>query len=351
MVQAGSLLASMGAFDIVGTTASGWLTDRYDPRKLLFAYYALRGLSLMALPFLSFDLFSLSLFAVFYGLDWLATVPPTVRLTTESFGERDGPIVFGWVAFGHQIGAAAAAFGAGLLRDLRGRCRRLRDRRRPRPRRRRAALAVRRRANPPLRPGSASLSQRHWLRNAMNALVQRTAGAPAPGRGGAMSLWTSARGPAGRHRLPHANGFNAHLPQHPGPGPDLRITARPARPWRLDASTVIEGRDGWARQDLLALLAAETQAGDPGRSPMGGTSSLLAAAAEPGGRALALFDPVVAGRGRTPDNPWPRAPTAAARLPGQGRALAAYTGRGGFRTWSAEQLADVRPASLTPGAR
>jgi len=121
LVQAGTLLAAMGAFDIVGTTASGWLTDRYDPRKLLFVYYALRGLSLMALPFLSFDVVSLSLFAVFYGLDWLATVPPTVRLATESFGEREGPIVFGWVACGHQIGAATAAFGAGVLRDLQGR--------------------------------------------------------------------------------------------------------------------------------------------------------------------------------------------------------------------------------------
>ncbi|HET6971266.1 MAG TPA: MFS transporter [Phenylobacterium sp.] len=120
LVQAGSLLAAMGAFDIIGTTGSGWLTDRYDPRKLLFVYYGLRGLSLMALPFLTFDVFNLSIFAVFYGLDWLATVPPTVRLANEGFGERDGPIVFGWVAFGHQIGAATAAFGAGVLRELDG---------------------------------------------------------------------------------------------------------------------------------------------------------------------------------------------------------------------------------------
>lgn len=120
LVQAGALLAAMGAFDIVGTTASGWLTDRYDPRKLLFIYYGLRGLSLMALPFLQFDVVSLSIFAVFYGLDWLATVPPTVRLATESFGEREGPIVFGWIAFGHQVGAATAAFGAGALRDVQG---------------------------------------------------------------------------------------------------------------------------------------------------------------------------------------------------------------------------------------
>lgn len=121
IVQAGTLLAVMGAFDIVGTTGSGWLTDRLDPRKLLFVYYGVRGLALIALPFLSFDLVSLSLFAVFYGLDWIATIPPTVRLSTEAFGEREGPIVFGWVAFGHQIGAASAAFGAGVLRDLQGR--------------------------------------------------------------------------------------------------------------------------------------------------------------------------------------------------------------------------------------
>lgn len=121
LVQAGSLLALMGAFDIVGTTASGWLTDRHDPRRLLFAYYSLRGLALIVLPFLRFDILSLSLFAVFYGLDWIATIPPTARLATESFGEREGPIVFGWVVFGHQMGAATAAFGAGLLRDLQGR--------------------------------------------------------------------------------------------------------------------------------------------------------------------------------------------------------------------------------------
>ena len=121
LVQAGTLLAVMGAFDIVGTTASGWLTDRYDPRKLLFVYYSLRGLSLLALPFLDFSLVSLSVFAVFYGLDWIATIPPTARLATESFGEGEGPIVFGWVAFGHQIGAATAAFGAGFLREVQGR--------------------------------------------------------------------------------------------------------------------------------------------------------------------------------------------------------------------------------------
>lgn len=121
LVQAGTLLAAMGACDMVGTTASGWLTDRYDPRKLLFAYYGLRGLALAALPFLDFDLVSLSVFAVFYGLDWLATVPPTVRLATETFGERNGPIVFGWVALGHQMGAASAAYGAGVLRELQGR--------------------------------------------------------------------------------------------------------------------------------------------------------------------------------------------------------------------------------------
>ena len=115
-VRAAGLLAMMGIFDLVGTTASGWLTDRFDPRKLLFVYYGLRGLSLIYLPYSDFSLYSLSLFGVFYGLDWIATVPPTLRLTTDAFGEREAPVVFGWVVAGHQVGAAAAAFMAGVLR-------------------------------------------------------------------------------------------------------------------------------------------------------------------------------------------------------------------------------------------
>jgi len=118
--SAAGLLAVMGVFDLIGTTASGWLTDRYDPRKLLFVYYGLRGLSLIVLPFTDFSLVSLSFFAVFYGLDWIATVPPTVRLATEAFGDRDGPIVFGWIAAGHQAGAATAAVTAGVLRAMQG---------------------------------------------------------------------------------------------------------------------------------------------------------------------------------------------------------------------------------------
>jgi sugar phosphate permease len=120
-VQAAGMLAMMGLFDLVGTTGSGWLTDRYDPRKLLFVYYGLRGLSLIYLPFSDFSVFSLSLFTVFYGLDWIATVPPTLRLATESFGEKDAPIVFGWIGAGHQLGAATATFGAGALRAAEGR--------------------------------------------------------------------------------------------------------------------------------------------------------------------------------------------------------------------------------------
>jgi hypothetical protein len=119
--RAASLLAVMGLFDLIGTTLSGWLTDRYDPRKLLFAYYIFRGASLIVLPFTDFSLVSLGIFAVFYGLDWIATVPPTARLATETFGDRDGPIVFGWIAAGHQAGAATAAIGAGLLRASQGR--------------------------------------------------------------------------------------------------------------------------------------------------------------------------------------------------------------------------------------
>ena len=116
-VAAAGLMTMMGVFDLVGTTASGWLTDRFDPRRLLFIYYALRGLSLMALPFMEFNSLNLTIFATFYGLDWIATVPPTVALCSRAFGPRDAPIVFGWVLVGHQAGAAVAAFGAGVIRD------------------------------------------------------------------------------------------------------------------------------------------------------------------------------------------------------------------------------------------
>ncbi|HJV40666.1 MFS transporter [Caulobacter sp.] len=119
-VRAAGLLALMGLFDLFGTTASGWLTDRYDSRKLLFVYYTLRGLSLIYLPFSDFSVVSLSVFAAFYGLDWIATVPPTARLATEAFGERDGPVVFGWIGAGHQLGAATAAIGAGVIRASQG---------------------------------------------------------------------------------------------------------------------------------------------------------------------------------------------------------------------------------------
>ncbi|GEP04170.1 MFS transporter [Methylobacterium oxalidis] len=116
-VEAASVLAAMGVFDFVGTVASGWLSDRYDNRWLLFWYYGLRGLSLIALPFTDFTFAGLSLFAVFYGLDWIATVPPTVKLTAARFGRARANLVFGWVFAGHQLGAAAAAYGAGLSRS------------------------------------------------------------------------------------------------------------------------------------------------------------------------------------------------------------------------------------------
>lgn len=116
-VQAAGLLSMMGFFDLIGTTLSGWLTDRYDPRRLLFVYYGVRGLSLVALPFIAFDGVSLTLFAIFYGLDWVATVPPTAKLSNLYFGERDAPIMLGWIFVGHQIGAATAAFTAGLVRQ------------------------------------------------------------------------------------------------------------------------------------------------------------------------------------------------------------------------------------------
>jgi MFS family permease len=117
-VQAASLLAAMGIFDFFGTIVSGWLSDRYDNRYLLFWYYGLRGLSLLFLPFTNFSFYGLSLFAMFYGLDWIATVPPTVRLTAQRFGPERANLVFGWIFAGHQLGAATAAFGAGLSRTV-----------------------------------------------------------------------------------------------------------------------------------------------------------------------------------------------------------------------------------------
>jgi sugar phosphate permease len=120
-VTGATLLAAMGIFDFVGTTLSGWLSDRWSNRALLAWYYGLRGLSLIYLPF-AFDasFYGLPLFAMFYGLDWIATVPPTVRLTAQIFGAARGPIMFGWIAAAHQLGAAIAAFGAGALRTALG---------------------------------------------------------------------------------------------------------------------------------------------------------------------------------------------------------------------------------------
>jgi predicted MFS family arabinose efflux permease len=116
--RAAGLLAAIGVFDFIGTIASGWLADRYDNRWLLFWYYGLRGLSLVFLPFTEFTFFGLSIFAVFYGLDWIATVPPTVKLTAQKFGAERANLVFGWIFAGHQIGAAMAAFAAGFSRTM-----------------------------------------------------------------------------------------------------------------------------------------------------------------------------------------------------------------------------------------
>jgi MFS family permease len=116
-VTAASLLALVGVFDVVGTIFSGWLTDRYDPRKLLFVYYFFRGLSLFLLPSILFATVhpSTLVFVIFYGLDWVATVPPTVLLCRQVLGPQLTPVVYGWVFAAHQIGGSAAAFGAAVL--------------------------------------------------------------------------------------------------------------------------------------------------------------------------------------------------------------------------------------------
>jgi MFS family permease len=117
-IAAASVLATMGVFDFIGTVASGWLSDRFNPARLLFWYYGLRGLSLIYLPFAAFSYSGLSMFALFYGLDWIATVPPTVNLTVKSFGRDKANLVFGWIFAGHQLGAASAALGAGISRTV-----------------------------------------------------------------------------------------------------------------------------------------------------------------------------------------------------------------------------------------
>ena len=121
VTTAATLLALVGVFDLVGTIGSGWLTDRFDPRILLGAYYALRGVSLALLvPLFGADLnASVLAFVIFYGLDWVATVPPTLALTREVFGAA-APVVFGWIFASHQLGAACAALAAGIARDALG---------------------------------------------------------------------------------------------------------------------------------------------------------------------------------------------------------------------------------------
>ncbi|MFK4269108.1 MFS transporter [Streptomyces milbemycinicus] len=121
VTAAAGLLAVIGIFDIVGTVASGWFTDRFDARRLLAVYYALRGLSLMFLPMLLSDTVHppMLFFIVFYGLDWVATVPPTIALCREHYGE-DSAIVFGWVLASHQVGAGVVAFVGGVARDAFG---------------------------------------------------------------------------------------------------------------------------------------------------------------------------------------------------------------------------------------
>jgi len=117
-VTSASLIALIGVCDLIGTLGSGWLSDRYDNRWLLAWYYGFRGLALMWLPFSGFTIVGLSLFAIFYGLDFIATLPPTARLTTKTFGRDKGPLVFGWLFASHQLGAAVSAAATGASRDI-----------------------------------------------------------------------------------------------------------------------------------------------------------------------------------------------------------------------------------------
>lgn len=119
-VTAASMLSFMGVFDLIGTTLSGWLSDRFDNRWLLFWYYILRGASLILLPFALSEgsITLLMIFTVFYGLDWIATVPPTINISRQVFGVEKSVIVYGWIFAAHQAGAAVAAFGGGLIYNV-----------------------------------------------------------------------------------------------------------------------------------------------------------------------------------------------------------------------------------------
>jgi MFS family permease len=119
-VNSATMLAIIGGFSLIGSAASGWLCDRFNPRFLLFWYYGLRGLSLALIPFSQFDVVSLSIFSVFYGLDWVATGPPTVALTNQVFGRKDAPVIVAWIFAGHQVGGGIAALGAGFVRSATG---------------------------------------------------------------------------------------------------------------------------------------------------------------------------------------------------------------------------------------
>ena len=116
---AAEALALMGLFNFFGTIASGWLTDRVDPRKLLFVYYLFRGVSLLTLPAIH-DPLGIVAFAVLFGIDYIATVPPTIALTADTFGRRSVGVVYGWIFASHMVGAAIAAWGAGIIRDTEG---------------------------------------------------------------------------------------------------------------------------------------------------------------------------------------------------------------------------------------
>jgi len=119
-VQGASILAVIGIFSLIGSTASGFMCDRFSPRVLLFWYYSLRGLSLVLITLSNFDPISMGIFSVFYGLDWVATGPATFSLANEVFGRRDAPVIVAWVFAAHQVGGSLAAFGGGAVRSLSG---------------------------------------------------------------------------------------------------------------------------------------------------------------------------------------------------------------------------------------
>ena len=262
-----NLLALIGIFDIVGTIASGWLTDRVDSRYLLFGYYFLRGLSLLVVPALLGPHVqpSLFVFILFYGLDWVATVPPTVALCRQHFGVERAGVVFGWVFASHMVGAGVAASFAGWIRQAQRRLLRgLADRRRAVPRGRGLCLLIPRRARRGrARPAGEPVTDSMVSRRAQLGLAGQPGGVPLAAGGDHRGQERLGRGARRRRRGDVLRDL----------GGEPAADRRPATPGRSGGAGRGTGaRPARGRSAATAMSAAAAQAASAGGIAAGGAS-------------------------------------------------------------------------------